>query len=781
MNMEAFDFEDNGTDQSAKLDFSRYLYALKRRWWLALLIAIAVSIPWAFYVKQEKPVYESTVSIRFRDLKGNPKVIMQDIYEQLTSRRFAEQSVRDLGLVASIINDSKDVFYARDEIFSSFTSTTDPAPGKYVLRVPGDGTFSVAIIDPDSEEEVTIFTDDVTNAIIDTVSLNGFSFTLADPERMPRSIKFEIIPFRTAANSLQDRISIDLNSSWTLMFLKMQDSDPFVVMQTANSLAERFVKVSIATDVGAETTQLHTLKARLERAKEDYMAIDRRLTAAKSTTGMEGGLEIYQSKISQRDAAQRRLDTTIEQRDGLKQLIQRLTAVAPGSDETETSGSNNKRYIYNAIANYKVFDNDPTMAVNRQRLGDLDSRLSKEIMLKTAQHPDIVDLRQQIDELYDQVLETANAKVTDLNREIGRRENEVKALHAEIQRIPVQQSHVEELAHEWKQKSDYYQELRAQYQDLEISTDVEKSAIEILDQAIKPEHPINGNKKAKAATGGLVGLFLGIGVVMMLELLDKTLKTVDDVRNSLKYRMLGSIPQIDFGEHFEFQDHEKAKMVDQQLVTHDYAPTPIGEAYRSLRTNILFSKSVGRVQTLVLTSMAPGDGKSFTAGNLSITMAQQKSNTLLVDTDLRRGVLHNTFGLPKEPGFSNFLTGAALPSEIISETHIPNLSLISCGSLIPNPSEMLGSVQLRRFIDEMRRRYDLIIFDTPPLNAATDAVVLGTQVDGVVIVLRASKTKKDVARQKMELFDNVQAKVLGLILNGTRVDLAHEGYSYYHY
>jgi capsular exopolysaccharide synthesis family protein len=125
--------------------------------------------------------------------------------------------------------------------------------------------------------------------------------------------------------------------------------------------------------------------------------------------------------------------------------------------------------------------------------------------------------------------------------------------------------------------------------------------------------------------------------------------------------------------------------------------------------------------------------------------------------------------------------GSILASEIINETHIPNLAVISCGSLIPNPSEMLGSVQLRRFLDEMRRRFDLIIFDTPPLNAATDAVVLGTQVDGTVVVIRAGKTKKDVARQKIELFHHVHAKLLGIILNGTSVDLAHEGYSYYHY
>jgi capsular exopolysaccharide synthesis family protein len=256
---------------------------------------------------------------------------------------------------------------------------------------------------------------------------------------------------------------------------------------------------------------------------------------------------------------------------------------------------------------------------------------------------------------------------------------------------------------------------------------------------------------------------------------------VDDVKSHLKLNVLGTIPQVAFDSVYDFQDHEKAKLIDQQLVTHDFSPTPISEAYRSLRTSIIYNKKVGRIQTLVLTSTSPGDGKSFTGANFSITLAQQKTSTLLVDTDLRRGVQHNTFGVPKEPGFSNYLCGQVIPADIINETHIPNLWMISCGSLVPNPSELLGSLQMRRFLDEMRRRFDVIIFDTPPLNAATDAVVLGTQVDGVAIVVRAGKTHREIARQKLELFQNLEAKIIGVILNGTSVDLAHEGYSYYHY
>jgi capsular exopolysaccharide synthesis family protein len=238
---------------------------------------------------------------------------------------------------------------------------------------------------------------------------------------------------------------------------------------------------------------------------------------------------------------------------------------------------------------------------------------------------------------------------------------------------------------------------------------------------------------------------------------------------------------LDFKDLSEYDDSQRARLVDRLLVTHDYSPTPIGEAYRSLRTNLLFSKQAGKIRALVITSIAPNEGKSFTAANLAIIIAQQKSNTLLVDGDLRRGVLHNTFGCPKEPGLTNYLSGMATLSEIVSETHIPNLSLVSCGALIPNPSELLGSLQMRRFIEEVRRRFDVVIFDSPPLNAATDAIVLGTQVDAMPIVIRAGKTRRDVAKERLEALKNIPVNVLGVILNGVESYRSHQAYSYYHY
>lgn len=770
--MELYELEDHGAMDGPKLDLSRYLSALKRRWWLAALIATAVTVPWVLYVKKELPVYEATASIRFRNFAANSETLMEDIYEQITSRSFIEQVVSDLGLVVNLEqDDEQEKFITRREVFAKFTSTHFPEAGNYALRFGSDGKLTIFAVH--ENDETRLRTVEVARATADTISINGFSFQLADPRNLPAQVSFSIMPFRYAVKSLQDRIGVDLNRSWTLMFVTLRDNDPYLVTQSVNSLANIFIKKSLAVGKESQGSQLETYRAQAERAKRDYEEIDARYTEALRRVGLSGQSG-FQMTFEQRRTAAAELQALAEQQEHLETLLGKISS---GDAQTHDE----KRLVYGAIASSKIFENNPTMAITRQRLETLEADYSKQVELKNETHADVVKLQGQIDQLCVQIEQAARAKLANLSREINRKQSEVNQLAAKISELPTQASNLEELAKERDRQFLLYQQLQAEAQKLEISSAADHGSIEVLDPAIEPQYPINRNKAAKAAGGAAVGFLLGLGVVLGLEAFDRTIKTVEDAKYCMKLNVLGAIPQIDFGDYYDFQDHEKAKMVDQQLVTHDFAPTPIGEAYRSLRTNILFSKSAGRIQTFVITSTAPADGKSFTAANLSICMAQQKSNTLLVDTDMRRGVLHNTFGVAKEPGFSNYLMGSVLAAEIIHETHIPNLAVISCGSLIPNPSELLGSVQLRRFLDEMRRRFDLIIFDTPPLNAATDAVVLGTQVDGVVVVVRSGKTRKEVAQQKMELFKNVHAKLIGVILNGTAVDLAHEGYSYYHY
>jgi tyrosine-protein kinase Etk/Wzc len=777
MDVEPLLLEGEDLHSGQSLDLRRYLRALQKRWWLVAIIFLIVTIPWVLYVKQEKLLYEATAVIRFKSFEKNSPGVNESRIQELTSRSFAERVVAELGLTMTIVDDEQEPIRRRD-VFGEFTSAANPVDGHYVIRFPGNDAYVLSQISPESEDmEKEIARGSATQAQQEAVNFNGFAFKLAPSNaRRPSEVRFKIDPFRKAVESLRGREEVDVDRSGTLMTIKLTDTDPFLVTQTVNNLAGIFVRESASIKRQDVSAAREVLERQWTLARDGLEESNRRLREfqARSLQTSDNSAQDLFLRLS---TTQRRLEDLRNYSTSIKDLLARASNSGPAVDAASLL---NRRYIFRELLANKAFEGAATIGISRERLRDLENQYD-DIAKTSAVSVRAKEVQAQIESVQAQLEKDARLQLTRIDQEIGRLESELAGTNAKLRMAPIAEQQFAELQRENEQKARMFNDIDTKYQSALINEKVETEAIDILDQAIVPEFPINANKRVKAMAGGVFALFLGVFSVMGLELLDRSIKTVEDVRQNLKVNVLGAIPLIDFVEGYEYQDGEKAKIIDQQLVTHDYAPTPIGEAYRSLRTNIMFSKSIGRIQTLCITSTSPGDGKSFTAANLAITMAQQKSNTLLIDCDLRRGVLHNTFGVPKEPGFTNFLTSNHSALEYISETNIPNLHLISCGSLIPNPSELLGSHQMRRFMDEMRRKFDLIVFDTPPLNAATDAVVIGTQVDATIIVIRASKTDRTVARQKLEMFNNVPAKVIGVVLNGTSADLAHEGYSYYHY
>lgn len=780
MGIDPYLLEDNGAQEATpKVDISRYWKALKKRWWVVVITAIVVTVPWVLYVKQEQPIYEATATIRFTNYAGNSETIMGARYQQLNSRSFYERVVSELGLVLTIEQpEDQDVPLFRKQVFSKFTSTHAPVSGRYVLRFPGNGTLALYQVVDENGREVPLRRDNIATAALDTINVNGFSFQLAgQPEKFPPAVFFAIGNFRNMVKSLQDRIKLDMARDGTMVQVTLQDIDPYVVTQTVNSLANIVVQESQGIGEGSMDDQLRILQTQVDKAKADLDASNERLKLAKQRLTSGSDLA-FREKLSRRDALDREVNDLKNFRESLRGLLSKVSGLPANGG---TDALNERRRIFNAITKNRAFENDMTMTLDREHLEELEKQWATVVSQTSLTHPEALKLQHEIESVHGQIEATARSRMLTLDSQIMQNQGELSRLNAVLSQLPSEGIELSNLERDNQLYATTYNTSLADLRKLQLEKAAKTEFIDILDPAIEPELPINSNKKAKAAGGGVFGLVLGIMIVFVWEMMDRTIKSVDDIKGHLKLNVLGAIPQVGFDNVNDFQDHEKARMMDQQLVTHDFAPTPIGEAYRSLRTSIIYNKKTGRLQTLVLTSTAPGDGKSFTAANLGIALAQQKSKTLLVDTDLRRGVQHNTFGVPKEPGFSNYLCGQVIGADIVNETHIPNLSMISCGSLVPNPSELLGSLQMRRFLDEMRRKFDVIIFDTPPLNAATDAVVLGTQVDGVAIVVRAGKTHREVARQKLELFQNLEAKIIGVILNGTSVDLAHEGYSYYHY
>lgn len=223
-------------------------------------------------------------------------------------------------------------------------------------------------------------------------------------------------------------------------------------------------------------------------------------------------------------------------------------------------------------------------------------------------------------------------------------------------------------------------------------------------------------------------------------------------------------------------------MKEAYLISMKKPMDPISEAYRTLRTNIKFSSVDKQIKSLVVTSSGPDEGKSTTACNLAVVMAQAGNKTILIDCDQRRPSLHKIFTLSNECGLSNILADEVEFKDAVYKTQIDNLEILPSGTRPPNPAELLSSEKMKGFLEEMKEEYDSIIIDTPPILAVTDAQLLSTYVDGCILVVASGQTERNAAIKAKELLDKVGAKILGVVLN--KVDANNKGYygsNYYNY
>ncbi|MBP1950576.1 MULTISPECIES: CpsD/CapB family tyrosine-protein kinase [Virgibacillus] len=214
------------------------------------------------------------------------------------------------------------------------------------------------------------------------------------------------------------------------------------------------------------------------------------------------------------------------------------------------------------------------------------------------------------------------------------------------------------------------------------------------------------------------------------------------------------------------------------LITNQNPRSPVSEQYRTIRTNLQFTSVDEELKSIMVTSSGPGEGKSVTVANLAVVYSQQGKKVLLIDADLRKPTVHYTFRLDNLRGLSNMLVGDISLEEAISTSEINNLDIISCGPIPPNPSELLASKKMKQMLNEASQLYDVILFDTPPVLAVTDAQIITNICQGAILVVRSKHTENEAARKAVELLSPGKAKLLGTILNDRE---QKESQNYYYY
>jgi capsular exopolysaccharide synthesis family protein len=335
-----------------------------------------------------------------------------------------------------------------------------------------------------------------------------------------------------------------------------------------------------------------------------------------------------------------------------------------------------------------------------------------------------------------------------------------------------------------------YDGLMTKLKETAISQGLRSSNIRVVDPAMIPSRPARPAKARNVALAFIVGLVGGIGLALLLEYMDNTVKTPDDIETLARLPSLAVVPQFtgsngDAKKHrllqgFAANGHEKRI----ELVAQHLPKSQMSEAFRALRTSILLSQADHPPQVILVTSALPREGKTTAAANLAVTLAQLGDRTVLVDADLRKpgvGRLLN-LGSGKYAGLSSYLAGvSSLDLVTVPHPAIPNLAAIPTGPLPPNPADLLSSHKLADAITELRTKYKFIVIDSPPVMAATDAVIISVQTDGVLLVVRSGTTPKAAFTRTRDLLSSVKCHILGVVLNAVNSRAPDYYYSYRYY
>jgi polysaccharide biosynthesis transport protein len=311
-----------------------------------------------------------------------------------------------------------------------------------------------------------------------------------------------------------------------------------------------------------------------------------------------------------------------------------------------------------------------------------------------------------------------------------------------------------------------FESLMQRTKETGISGELKTSNIRVVDAAETPRAPASPNKRSNLLLALFGGATLAIGLVFFFEYLDNRLKNPEELTQHLGLAFLGMVPAL-----FD-------KTIENPLICNGVPPN-FSESLRAIRTNVLFSSAEEGSRSVVVTSTAPGEGKTMVAANLAVALAQAGQRVLLVDADMRKPRIHTVFQRPQQPGLSNALVGNAKSSECVHKTSVAGLWVMPAGTSSPNPAELLGSKRFKEFLGSLGQHFDWVIVDTPPVMAVTDASIVAHLVTGVLFVVRSDMTSRQAAQRAVNQLDQARARFIGAVLN--RVDLHHNSYYYSQY
>ena len=565
------------------------------------------------------------------------------------------------------------------------------------------------------------------------------------------------------------RIEVKPIRNSRLVDVSFEAKDPVLAAKITSTLAQAYIEQNLDTKLKAVKGAVRWLHTRIVAEREKVEKSEQALLAYKNRHSIVTDFTSDVEKITAQKLAH--LNTQIVEAESV-----RVEAETRYKQALALKGTPDMLDSIPEVLNNNLIQQIKSMEVE---LYKRTSELSKKYGQK---HPQMVAIRAELKTLQKRKGYEVKRVVNSLNNEyqVARaREESMKAALAKQRKesLDLNQKAIEYgvLQREVESARQMYQLLITRFKETSLTEDMKTGNIRILDRAEVSKSPVKPRKQRNILMAVLFGLAGGLGLAFFLEYLDNTIKDPEDIKRYLNIPYLGPVPVIAPNDN---QDED----VPPEMVVLNSPKSTASEAYRGIRTGILFSSAESEPQVIMVTSAGPQEGKTITSSNLAITMAQSGNKVVLLDCDMRRPRVNKLFGISRNRGMTNLLVEKTDLKLTVFNTSIPNLHVIPSGPIPPNPSEILGSKRMEELIEVLRKNFTRIIIDTPPITAVTDAALLGKLSDGVVLVVRANRTVRDMAKTGLEQLRAVGAKLLGVVLNGVSIDRgSYYYYQYYYY
>lgn len=563
-----------------------------------------------------------------------------------------------------------------------------------------------------------------------------------------------------------------------MLVISFTHTDPALAADIVDNVAQVFMQRSFESKTAKYTNasdwldrSTRELKARVEEAEQE-LANYSRDNNIYSTDGKEG---LATGKLSQLHDLATRAETDRMLRQSLYEEVRAGRAAQ----------------LPEAFA-------DPKTGELQKRLGELKVTYAQLSATYGEKNPKLVEVKQQIDAIEQQVAESRGGLELKLKADYERAVRDEASMKAALDRAKAEASQQNQafieyniLKQEVETNKGLYVDFLQKTSQAKIQEHEQHNNMRMIDPPQVPISPVGPNRLRTILIGFLVSLVAGVGLVFFLEYLDNTVKTVEDVSRYAQLPALSVIPAISGRRSRLLNGKSNSRKAVRelalngnghiradQLMTLD-SRSSVAEAYRVLRTSVLLSSVDKPPKVIMITSGQPGEGKTTTAINTAISLAQLGASVLIIDCDLRKPSTHKVLGVTEHArGLSTYLSRNVEIDDCIQKLPIANLSLLPCGPIPPNPAEMISSLKMRGLLQTLRDRYDHIIIDSPPLLKVTDPVILSTLVDGVILVVHGGRSTREVVRRTRHELALAGAKVFGVVLNN--VDVHHgDGDGYY--